>query len=135
MSEAEIVRVIDLHDSIRHPETRSAFFLLLLGLTGPLGLHPLPLNRGAFRSIHVATRPDATPYGEAEFAFKAAAHHLKWWFRAPAFTTGVLAAAQVRESFPDHATSSGGELTLKIATYAEAESLLAFLKAQMQRGI
>lgn len=118
-------------DRVVEPPARRAFIRLLLSVA-ELGLFVLPVHHGKFSAVHLATRPDAKPYGEAEFAFKGASDHLRWWFRRPCFEAGIVDADALPRALPERLDRDSGDIACDIRSLEEAEQMIDFLRVSLR---
>jgi hypothetical protein len=87
----------------------------------------LPIPRGNFSAIHISSVADPRPYADAEFAFKGAADHMRWWFRKPAFGSGLVTLEAIQRQFPDLHVRSDGEAITDLRTPYDANRILRYL--------
>jgi hypothetical protein len=94
---AHLLRVFE---RLETADLKLAFFELLHRLYCDHWLTFRFLSRGKFSAAHLLFDPDGKPYGDAEFAFKGAKDHMRWWFRPPCFARGLLQPEEIAERLP-----------------------------------
>jgi hypothetical protein len=112
---------------LEEEETKEAFFRLFMGLTRNQKLFLYPLPRGNFSAIHISTTESARPYADCEFAFKGAKDHMRWWFRKPAFLSGIVRINTLRSVFEDLSIRDDGEAVTDIRSVGDADRLCSFV--------
>ena len=125
--------VLRLYDRLGTGEIRVAFFRLVPALCAHLRLTPISVSRGAYSAIHIATKPDAKAYAEAEFAFKGALDHMRWWFRTPAFSSGLLDHDRTADAFGLVGATRYGEMIVDLRNLADVEKMLCYLDAALRQ--
>ena len=98
-----------------------------MGIAADNRLTLVPVSRGNFSAIHVSSLSDPRPYADAEFAFKGAKDHMRWWFRKPAFESGLVRLNTLYEWFDDLGVRDNGEATTDLRTVVDAEKVLDLL--------
>jgi hypothetical protein len=115
-------------------ELRRVYFQVLLTCLSEFGLHPLPLNRGAFFAVHFADRLDARPYSaDCPFALKASAGHVTWWFRTPSLHLTPISGNMITSQFSDAKVRKDGVIVVELRSVADAERLLGLVRDALRQ--
>lgn len=130
-SAKELAEISRIEARLETSNVKGAYLALIDWAETRKGLFLLPISRGAFSAIHMATRQDARPYADCEFAFKAAKTHLRWWFRKPCFASGLWGSDVVLAMFPDAGVLKSGEIAMDLHDRAEVEKLCNFLASKI----
>jgi len=75
---------------------------------------------------------DAQPYGQAEFAFKGARDHMRWWFRIPAFEAGLVSQPLLQSAFDSVNIRNDGEVITDIRNVDDARKMILFLGPRLK---
>ena len=89
-SDEELYHLSRLEGRLDTKDVKAAFAFLMDWAEKRPYIHVHPLSRGAFSAVHLSTKATARKYADCEFAFKGAKDHMRFWFRKPAFESGII---------------------------------------------
>lgn len=126
--------LLKIFERLHTDDVKRAFFELLHRLYSEQGLTFRFLLRGNFSAVHLLFDPDGKPYGDAEFAFKGAKEHLRWWFRPPCFARALLRHEEVIERLPSIQFRQDGHLIADIRNSDDVDPVIACVSIARDRN-
>jgi hypothetical protein len=133
MTPDSVTHVQRIFDRLETEQARAAFFELIEFCLRERRLNVFPLSRGAFSAIHIATTSNARPYADAEFAFKGAKSHLRFWFRQPGLNSGLVSKADLLAKFGYRLQHrADGEVVVDLFSREDAAEVANFLLDAIQ---
>lgn len=134
MTSKDVNHTQRIYQQLDSAGAKAAFFELIEFCLRERRLTVHSLSRGAFSALHISTKAGARPYADAEFAFKGAKSHLKFWFRQPAFDSALVSATGLQEKFGDRLqTRSDGVCMVDLLNREDAAEIVTFLSEVLEK--
>ena len=124
----ETAHLLSVFERLEDEDVKIAFFELLHRLYTETGLTFRFLSRGKFSAIHLLFDPEGTSYGDAEFAFKGAKDHMRWWFRPPCCERGLLRPEEIRERLSSAIEREDGHWITDVRNCRDVEAVIGCVK-------
>ncbi len=131
----QTAHLLRIFERLQTEDVRRAFFELLHRIYADHALTVMCLSRGHFSAVHLLFDASGRPYADAEFAFKGAKDHMRWWFRPPCFEKGLLDPTEILGRLPCVIDRGDGHLVTDIRTYDDVDSVIGCVSLARERRL